>query len=249
MKMKNKDTLTSEKIYVTTDYNKFKFLKENREIYPTHVNRLVKSIKQRDVKIPIIVDRDFNILEGQHRYEAYKKLSMPIHYSFRTTIAMSDIRTMNVSTQKWNLYDFLHSYKQSGNKEYIHLDWFVRTYKFGIRESVMMCTNSSGSSHARDLFKSGKFKVKDLESAKLSATRINAMKEYYAFYRKRTFIYALLRVFKEPGFEWHRFWNNVQKSSGTLKDQGSRDAFIADIVKLYNHRTPKDKKIWINVYD
>jgi hypothetical protein len=248
--MKNKDMLTSEKVYMSTEYNKFKFIKENRAINSTHVDRLVKSITQKDAKIPIIVDRDFNILEGQHRYEAYKKLSMPIHYVIRTTITMQDIRVMNSSTQKWKLTDFLLSYQKAGNEEYKYLEWFHRTYKFGIRECLAMCLNTSGTSGPMvERFKAGDFEVKDIEVAKIWAIRINAMKDYYSFYKKRTFIFAMLKMFTEPGFEWARLWSNVQRSSAVIKNQGSRNDFLVNLEQLYNHKTPRDKRIRINIYD
>ena len=54
------------KIYRTYNYDKFKILDYNRDI--TRFDLLNKSIANEGIKNPILVDEDFNILDGQHRY-------------------------------------------------------------------------------------------------------------------------------------------------------------------------------------
>ena len=57
----------TDKIYETKDYSQFKYLKGNRSIHEPWVRKLVELIKEKDLKIPIIVDEYKRVQEGQHR--------------------------------------------------------------------------------------------------------------------------------------------------------------------------------------
>ena len=52
--------MSNSKIYSTTEYNKFKRLRGNRAINELHVRKLVESIREKDLQIPIIVDENMN---------------------------------------------------------------------------------------------------------------------------------------------------------------------------------------------
>ena len=60
-----------EKVYETTQYNIFKLYKGNRVVKEPYVRRLVEKIKNKDYKVPVIVDSKMNVVDGQHRLEAY----------------------------------------------------------------------------------------------------------------------------------------------------------------------------------
>ena len=60
--------MDKNKIYKTTDYSVFKYLKGNRSVNELHVRRLVEAIKEKDLQVPIIVDEKMNVVEGQHRF-------------------------------------------------------------------------------------------------------------------------------------------------------------------------------------
>jgi disulfide oxidoreductase YuzD len=69
------------RVYSTTNYNQFKYLKGNRAITELHVRRLVEAIKEKDLQVPIIVDEKMNVVEGQHRLEAYKIVGKDQYYT------------------------------------------------------------------------------------------------------------------------------------------------------------------------
>ena len=57
----------NNKIRETNDYEIFKILKGNRDINQNHVNKLVQSITEKDLRIPIVVDNNMYVMDGQHR--------------------------------------------------------------------------------------------------------------------------------------------------------------------------------------
>ena len=122
--------MDKNKIYKTTDYSVFKYLKGNRAVNELHVRRLVEAIKEKDLQVPIIVDEKMNVVEGQHRLEAYKIVGNPILYIMKSDVDLSDVRRLNSVSRKWNLTEYLMSYVKLGNRDYELLEWFHRTYEF-----------------------------------------------------------------------------------------------------------------------
>ena len=51
------------RVYSTTNYDQFKYLKGNRAVTELHVRRLVEAIKEKDLQVPIIVDEKMNVVD------------------------------------------------------------------------------------------------------------------------------------------------------------------------------------------
>ena len=66
--------ITNFKTHETKKYDMFEFLDTNREPSQRIINNLLKSIKQIGVQIPIIVNEDKYIVDGQHRFWALRQL-------------------------------------------------------------------------------------------------------------------------------------------------------------------------------
>lgn len=76
-----KNDILPPQVKVTYDYELFKIHPNNREVPDGH-KYILKSISLRDITkySPIIVDSDFFIIDGQHRFFACKHLRKPIYY-------------------------------------------------------------------------------------------------------------------------------------------------------------------------
>jgi hypothetical protein len=62
-------------------------------------------------------------------------------------------------------------------------------------------------------------------------------------------VLALVVAMKDPKFKWKTFETKLKNFSSKLKNQGSRNDFIVNIERLYNHMTPADKRIRLELYD
>ena len=73
--------MTSElKVFKTNNYAKFTFLEGNRGLKTAHLLRLKKSFKENPLVSVIIVNDDFQIIDGQHRYTICQELNLPLYY-------------------------------------------------------------------------------------------------------------------------------------------------------------------------
>ena len=241
--------MSNSKIYATSDYKLFKTLRGNRAISELHVRRLAEAIKEKDLQIPIIVDDQMYILDGQHRLEAYKLVGRPVSYIIKTEFELQDVRNVNSVSRKWTNTEYLMSYCKLGKKDYQLLEWFVRTYEFGISESIAMLNDKGYSNHnIIKEFKQGEFKIIDLEQGKTWARCINQCGEYFPYYKKTSFVRAMISCLKDKTFKWSIFHQRLKNNSSKLKNQASRNDFIVNIERLYNHGTASKYKIRLDLY-
>lgn len=242
-------TLDKNKIYITKDYSIFKYVVGNRDIVNKHVKDLSGHIENRDLNIPIIVNEHMEVCDGQHRLEAYKALSLPVHYIVKEGLTLGDIRKLNSVNRKWTMHEYMMSHCKLESKHYLTLEWFVRTYEFSVSDSIAML-NGKGYYSGFDIteFKEGNFVVHDLEKAKETASSIHKVGDYFEHYRKKSFIHAMISVCNDPQFVWSHFANKLSNFSGVLKNQGSRNDFILNIEKLYNYKTTPARQIRLKLY-
>lgn len=117
MKEMTKDNVIGE-IFISDNYSKFKLRQddlpkeeiENRKVDKNLVKKIVKSIKtHRDYGhlFPIIVNGDFEILDGQHRFTARKELSLPIYYIVDRLFDPKHLGGINDAMKKWSKNDFV----------------------------------------------------------------------------------------------------------------------------------------------
>jgi len=67
-------------LHETKEYDMFNFLESNREINSSTVKKLVKSIKDKGLQVPIVVNDDRDIVDGQHRFIALRQLGYAVPY-------------------------------------------------------------------------------------------------------------------------------------------------------------------------
>jgi hypothetical protein len=128
--------------YETNDYSIFKYLLGNRAINKNGVYEKVKSIQSMGYikQQAILVTTDFYIVDGQHRFEACKELSLPIFYRIidkhSTEPNLLDfIRAIQNTQRKWSNKDSVDSFIRQGNSHYQILKDFHE--KYSINYSVL----------------------------------------------------------------------------------------------------------------
>jgi hypothetical protein len=71
------------KYFETTEYTKFKKARGNRPVDEGHVKQLKKLIAEKDLYDPIRVNKDMEVIDGQHTLQARKELDLkvPLHHN------------------------------------------------------------------------------------------------------------------------------------------------------------------------
>lgn len=109
-------------VFSTCDYNAFKKLDGNRDIMEKRKKLLVQSIKERGwIRNPIVVNEKMEVIDGQGRLEALRELGMPVEYVIAEGATIADCIALNVKQSNWTNTDYVKSYAETGNEDYVIL--------------------------------------------------------------------------------------------------------------------------------
>ena len=95
----------------TDDYSMFKILEGNRCVNKLHVRRLKESFKDAYLLSPIVVNQHFQIIDGQHRFEAAKEMKLPINFIVCNDYSLKEVQLLNTNMKNWKKEDYLTAYR------------------------------------------------------------------------------------------------------------------------------------------
>ena len=157
-------------IYRSYDYKQFNINKVNRAISKQHVNEIATAIKTKKSKLPIIqVNPQMEIIDGQHRFMALRKLGLPIYYYIDRQSSDESIIQINSKQTRWHLPQFIHARDEQGYPDYKELLGIVRRYNNLLAPSGVVAIfggneDWSGGGMSKKV-QEGKFKFGDKEKA------------------------------------------------------------------------------------
>ena len=227
----------SNQVHTTNDYFMFKPIIGNRTLSELHVRRLKDSIKSNYLFTVIIVNENYQIIDGQHRFEVIKELQLPLNYIICKGYGLTEVQILNQNSKNWTADDFMEGYCNLGKKDYEVYREFKEKYGFGHNEclGMLMGQASSGSGYMRN-FANGTFKVTHYEDACKKAELIRTIEPFYAGYKRRAFIYAMLQMFKNPNFEFTEFIQKLKIQQTALVDCVDTKQYASLIEEIYNYR-------------
>lgn len=150
-----------------TDYSKFKIIDGNREVSAARIGKIKESIRKCGFIGAIVVNENLEVIDGQGRLKACEELGVPIDYIVEEGLTIDDCIEMNISATPWNLNDYINSYADRGNKNYIRLRDFVNSCKYGFATSTYAVFRSAKANKTNQI-KNGTLIVtdEDIERAK-----------------------------------------------------------------------------------
>lgn len=232
-------------LYETKDYEKFKFNPNNREIKQGHVASLIKSMKEKGW-IPgsyVIVNRLFEIIDGQHRTLAAIAANVPIRYAMEKNADDDTMAELNKNQKNWQLSDHLNGFVKKEIPSYIKLDEFMKLFPdFKITEAMMFLSNQYKRVD-RNTFEGGKFVAKDIKKAHRWAEQTMSLKPFFPErYNSSIFVRSLITCLSKPVFKFDEFYHKVKLRPTSLVPCGTIEQYIELIENTYNyHRNNKDK--------
>lgn len=120
------------KMYETNNYKLFCSLEGNRNVTRYHVEKIKKSILAGgDLKSPVVVNENLEVIDGQNTFEARKELGLKIYFYCVPGASIESCRAMNTSSMNWTLNDFANSYAVD-NEEYKTLAEFCKTHNVSV---------------------------------------------------------------------------------------------------------------------
>ena len=117
------------KIYSTTNYSMFKCSTWNRNPNDElRIGKVMKSIKEVGFIGSIIVNELYEVIDGQARLEACKRMNVPVRYMIVPGIGKKECLALNISQTNWSIVDYIKSYSSEGSISYTYLLKLIEAY-------------------------------------------------------------------------------------------------------------------------
>lgn len=233
-----KEPMVTNQVHTTTDYFLFKPMEGNRKKNNLHIARLKKSMAENYLFTVLIVNENYEIIDGQHRFEVIKELKLPLNYVVCKGYGLDEVHILNQNSKNWKSEDFLDAYYDLGYPDYVAFKNFMQ--HFGLSFSVTATIFNDKFSNCNDdnlkSFQRGLFKVNDLNKANDIGNKILILEKLYDGAKRRNFVYAILRLLKNPKFEFTEFLHKLKNQQASMIHCNDVDQYISLIEEIYNYR-------------
>jgi hypothetical protein len=248
-------------VMLTKDYSMFKHIRGNRDLIESNILAIRNQLIARGQQQPIIVNERHEVIDGQHRLEACKRLKMPVQYIKKVGANLDDVISTNVVGKKWSLMDYINRFAVEGKNDYINLQKFVieaKDFGFAPTTAVKIAQGSNTNNpyymyedgvirkgrdskaskalyHVGDVIKRGTFKMSDEYEAKKRLQQVYAFKEF-TFYNKLTFVNAIIQCMRIKEMDFDRLLESARKYQRLFTNEASTENFVKMFEDVYNWR-------------
>lgn len=229
----------------TTEYQLFKKCKLNRELDESLVKifefNLAKCnlLKYR----PILVNDCFEVIDGQHRLEACKRLSLPVHYQVKCDMSENDLIMLNTVGKAWTYNDFMNFYIAKGKPEYINIKAIMEEFKIPIWHILLF----TGKRHSNvgEQFKSGEIKMLGKDKIRELINIFVEIKEFLKvkmvsqdrrYLMNKTFFRAIISFLTHPGVDKDVFIHKLEIKLGLLRSCTNAKEYLQIFQHIYNYK-------------
>ena len=252
-KLKNKmKVVRTMNVYATKNYDVFNISEINRNIKPSQVKVIKNSIIAEGQQKPIVLDNDFYIIDGQHRYYALKELNIPVEFiiSNRSGVTIKD--KMNIMESQNTSFSWTYMEKlelrSKIDDNYLRLKKLIDQYGFGLNITLDILFNKR--THIKSSKKMANITIGFLENTLVITDELviksikrfdkfKKLKEINRLFLNNEKVRMLLSLINNQGLDLDVLISKAQKNSGRVEDLCKVNKTIDFIEKLYNFNSKK----------
>jgi len=228
----------------TTDYSIFKIHPLNREINPKHVDKIVESMKRKLTFTFLKVDNDMQIIDGQHRFEALKRLGLPINY-VQDDFTTIDMINENTNQDNWKTINFIRHYAKAGNQNYINILELSKKYEIATSGLLGVMLNSNnhysiGGGYKdlslTKLIKNGDFEFDYYEVDNKLLLIKNIINCFKLSKVKNIFVLAINNVINHSNCDYKTLLSKCTQHNYFYENKATTEQFIELLEEIYNYK-------------
>lgn len=231
-------------IETTEDYQSFKRIKGNRKINKAHVNKLTTAFAEDPQVIeynPIVVNENMEVIDGQHRLEAIKKLKLPVYYKKVPGLDLRSVQNLNSNSKVWSPTDYAVAYSEYGIKDYDAYLKHKRKYKFNHETTIAYV--GVGNANTAFGFKRGKFKAGDPNDTSYYTQLLLDLEDYIPHWKARTTSIAFLKIAKHVNYDHDRMMTKIKKAGPTMEYKSQLLDAMRQFEVVFNNGLREDNQI------
>ena len=259
----NINTQQRHQVLQTSSYTMFKYMNGNRALSEQNIRAIMHQIQQHGQQQPIIVNEKYEIIDGQHRLEACKRLQKPVLYYKKNGATIEHVISTNVVGKKWTTLDYFNRFAIEGNENYKRgLEFIKHAQKFGFSQTaaiimmggshriLVMCTDGEIRYKNSSLVVEKKMALYSLGNAMQLGyfecppmqelqEIMNAIKlfEAFPFIKTKTFVAAFLRVLRVDEFDVQRLKERALRYPSMFTHEPNAIRYLEMFDKVYNYRS------------
>jgi hypothetical protein len=226
------EPMVANQVHTTTDYFLFKPILGNRTKNLLHLKRLKESIADNYLFTVIIVNERYEIIDGQHRFDAIKELGLPLHYIICKGYGIREVQLLNANSKNWNAEDYIDGYCDMGFQNYILFREYKNKYQFGYNECMVLLTGQKDTKS----FYEGKLKINYLQEAERRGDLILNIEPFYKGFRRRAFVLCINTLLNNDNFSFTEFIAKLRLQPTSLIDCPTVNQYMSLIEEIYNYK-------------
>lgn len=226
---------------VTENYSSFKFFNYNRAINNSNLKNIKKSIQKWGQIMPVLVNKDLYVIDGQHRLVAMQELELPIHYIICYNYIAHDVEEVNNVGKNWDIRARVNNLAEHGDENCIKLlqmyEQWGHTFSEGTINDAFLknSTTSTKALKSKTYIINEEFGTEVLENAII-------MSDIVTKATQTKFVRALKRVMiSNPNFDINTLRHKAENRK--LNVYNNEVEIKEEIIEVYNYRTRGNKKI------
>lgn len=226
----------------TSNYEMFKSVGGNRDIYPRHVESLTAAIERKNLLqyYPILVNENFEIIDGQHRLMAAMKLGLPVYYERVEGLRIEDVMSINTNSKTWTLQDFIDAYVLLGYSAYQTLVDFMERHKTPASLSAGLLAGYTarlrGGGTIAASIRNGTFTIGSLSYAERMIAKLDEISQYCEFKARhdRDFVQTIMILNNNKDFDWDKLMAKLKMHGLRIQSRNNVNYYLLHIEELYN---------------
>ncbi len=232
----------------TKDYERFRLFSINRKkLHEPTIKKLMESMEKSGFVSTITVSRRKNsnkldIYDGQHRFEAAKRLGIEINYTEYIGLSESDIPNLQI-LKTWGLDDFLHYGVETKIPDYMYLDKVREDTNLPLTALILMFGDNA---YGNKLFKTMQWRAISKNTAwEIIECLRDFGKRNIPLWKSARFIWGFCLVYNSKAGEYDhkRMLRHIDRASMKLTKQASPSDYARNIQELYNHGMAKKSRV------
>jgi hypothetical protein len=231
----------------STQYDKFKFLLNNREANRGHIELLKKSFEEvgnLTAVQPILVNDKFEIIDGQHRFVACRELNLPVFYTQVAGLTVDDARKMNILHKGWTVDDYARSYALGGKKNYQTYLSLREEYPTVSHTQLLLYVYPEYRNGIFADFRNGDLEIEDLGAARDMLDKLVELQEALDNrHNGRAFQVAFRHIVVSPYYNHGHMMKKAKTVGTSLPRLGQITDYALALENLYNHSVSKKNHV------
>lgn len=165
---------------------------------------------------------------------------------------MEECISMNMEQSNWNILDFIQSYAEMGNINYVYLLALLekyRDYNFGFDPILRAATN--GCRPVNEIIKRGKF-ICTKDDFNNAVETLNYMAKFSELVPqiggRSDYVYSAIGlVFRFNGCDTDRLFKKFTENIREFRRCGNLEDCLEELSNIYNNRLRQDSKMYFHI--